>query len=287
MIATRSVSRGTLLWLALCAMACALPARVVVDQVHRWRAEIPDAYLEAEFDRQARPDQLFLFVDGSRAGLEALRVEFYLLPTERPKGVKPGGSLGPVALYWKGARVEAAINDRARGLVVEFTILIPVKVNAICLTIWGPPTRRADAQALAQGILDKFEAASSNGSGGPVPANAESEPESQLAQPVPVVAQQDGSTLWVLVAAGCLMIGFAAGWILRGAAMPPPVAMQAAPEVPVAPAPEPVAAKGPATIKRSPDDTDPGDLAQPKCRHCGAPLRVGKKTCMNCGSEVF
>jgi hypothetical protein len=152
--------------------------------------------------------------------------------------------------------------------------------------------REPELVGLFTSVLERFDARSNwktgaEGASGlpppPTPIGDEPAKESDEGMPAAVAG---------FAVALALVLGFAAGWWLRGqgsAAVPlatnAPVAFKPEPPKlqPVS-KPEPVIA--PPAAAPVPEKT-PAPDAPAKCRVCGVEVRAGRKKCMNCGSEIF
>jgi hypothetical protein len=274
----------------------ALGALELADEANNFRVEVPDSLPKVRHDPARFPDTLYMFAEPERGGV---LLQLMLLPEElKQVNPVPSAAAVEIAVLWKGltlARRHRYFAAGAQGQAVEIAADVPVVKRGIRISITGPARRETELVGIFAFVLEHFEARSNwalqpSGASrtGPPPApdstgsDANEQPESS------------SNAMAGIAATIALVLGFFGGWWLRGlGARPVPPSTEVLPKLeppgskPLPPKPVVVVAKTPEPIpKKKPDETDPGVVAL-KCRVCGAEVRVGRKVCLNCGSEIF
>lgn len=270
----------------------ALSALPLIDDEHGFRAEVPDSLPAARVDKARFPNTLHMFAEPERGGVV---LQFVLLPEELPQGASAPAGPRDMQVNWKGHALIRHLRTLSPGTahaVTELYVDVPVAKRAIRIALTGPVRREAELVGLFTSVLERFDARSNwktgaEGASGlpPPPTPIGDEPAKDSDEGMP-------TALAGLAVALALVLGFAAGWWLRGqgAATPPavapaPVALKAdTAKLPPAPKMEPaVAPPAPVPVQ----EKAPAPDAPAKCRVCGVEVRAGRKKCMNCGSEIF
>ncbi len=269
----------------------AMSALPLVDQEHGFRAEVPDSLPAAQIDKARFPNTVHMFAEPERGGVV---LQFVLLPEELQQGTS--AAMGPrdMKVNWKGHTLIRHLRTLSPGTAHAATELyadVPVAKRAIRIALTGPVKREPELVGLFTSVLERFDAQSNwksgaeGASGLPPPTPIGDEPAKEIDDGMPTALAGLAVTL-------ALVLGFAAGWWLRGqgVAAPPAVAGLAvavkpeAPRLPPAAKAEPVVA--PPVTAPAPQKA-PAPDATPRCRVCGVEVRAGRKKCMNCGSEIF
>ena len=273
-------------------LAPALFATPLINEEHGFRCEVPESLAKVRVDAARFPTTLHMFAEPERGGAV---LQFMLLAAELEQGAKTPTQPGSreFSVLWKGytlLRHQRTLNAGTANAAFEVFVDVPVSKRGIRIALTGPARREVELVGTFMFVLEHFEASTNwkspdepRSSGPPPPPGAA--PTQLAEEPV-----DDSSDLKAGLAVSIsLVIGFALGWWLRGQTHKPAAPLESPkPELPK-PAPTPaVATKTPAAAApppKPPDETDPGQPA--RCRVCGAQTRLGKKKCMNCGSEIF
>lgn len=282
--------------LILCLLfAPVLSALPLNDSEHGFRAEIPDSMPAARIDKARFPNTLHMFAEQERGGAV---LQFVLLPEEIPQGASTANGPRDVAVNWKGhslMRRQRVLSPGTAHAASELFVDVPVVKRGIRIALTGPVKRETELVGLFVSVLERFDA-QSNWKTGPDVSNS-MPPRPAVIGDEPARESEEGlpHALAGLAVGIAMVLGFAAGWWLRGqgaaapAAVKPPGTTAIAPsEKTAAPKTEPLpppSFAAPSPPPKPPDETDPGQPA--KCRVCGEPTRPGRKKCMNCGSEIF
>lgn len=283
--------RIVILCLLFAPVLSALPLN---DSEHGFRVEIPDSMPAARIDKARFPNTLHMFAEKERGGAV---LQFVLLTEEIPQGTSGANGPRDVAVNWKGhslMRRQRVLSPGTAYAASELYVDVPVIKRGIRIALTGPVKRETELVGLFTSVLERFDAQSNWKTGldlsnpmPPPPAVIGDEPAREGDEGLP-------HALAGLAVGMAMVLGFAAGWWLRGqgtaatAAVKPPGTAAIAPPEKAATKSEPLpppSAAAPSPPPKPPDETDLGQPA--KCRVCGEPTRPGRKKCMNCGSEIF